>query len=418
VFADDGTVLRVVDAAVMDRAAAAWAGRPRSEAVKQAVVEVDQWTVGALRNVRPLFKYSWPDGQQVYVNGNTGEVVQYTTTMSRFWAYLGAIPHWLYFTPLRTHQAPWFSVVVWSSLIGTIAALIGLVVIVWMYSPRKRYRHAGAPTSIPYRGWKRWHAITGICFGVVTTTWAFSGLLSMGPFPIMSRLTDLTVPAAEPRGPNVASALRGGAVPLSGYAGRTPHDAIAAVRDFEVKELEWTSFAGDPLYLATNGRGETRLIPMHGAPMAALEHADVMRVVRDALGDRVSELEVREEYDAYYLDRRGERPLPVVYARLADAVGTRYYIDPKTASVVGQYSARGWVNRWLYHGLHSLDFPWLYKYRPLWDVVVIALMLGGTALCVTSLVMTWRVLARRVAALIRAQINQPDEDLAIDARSS
>jgi hypothetical protein len=99
-------------------------------------------------------------------------------------------------------------------------------------------------------------------------------------------------------------------------------------------------------------------------------------------------------------------------------VGTRYYIDPKTAAVVGQYSARGWVNRWLYHGLHSLDFPWLYKYRPLWDIVVITLMLGGTALCVTSLVMTWRVLARKAAALIRAPLNQPNEDLALDARSS
>jgi hypothetical protein len=93
-------------------------------------------------------------------------------------------------------------------------------------------------------------------------------------------------------------------------------------------------------------------------------------------------------------------------------VGTRYYVDPGTATVVGQYSARGWVNRWLYNGLHSLDFPWLYNYRPLWDIVVITLMLGGTALCLTSLVMTWRVLTRKAAALVRARIRVPDEDLA------
>jgi hypothetical protein len=418
VYADDGSVPRVVDAAIMDRAAAAWAGRPRGEATKEAVDEIDQWTVGALRNVRPLFKYSWPDGQQVYVNGGTGEVVQYTTTASRFWAYLGAIPHWLYFTPLRKHQSQWFSLVVWSSLIGTIAALIGLVVVAWMYSPRKRYRHDGAPTSIPYRGWKRWHAIAGLFFGVVTTTWAFSGLLSMGPFPIMNRLTDLTVPAAEPGGITLANALRGGALPLSAYAGQTPRQAIAKLPGFEVKDLEWTSFAGEPFYLATNGQGETRLIPMRGEPRATLDPADVMRVVRDTVGTRLAELTVLDEYDAYYLDRRGERPLPVVYARLSDSVATRYYIDPKTASVVGQYSARGWVNRWLYHGLHSLDFPWLYKYRPLWDVVVITLMLGGTALCGTSLVMTWRVLARKAAGFIRAPINQPNDDLALDGRSS
>jgi hypothetical protein len=423
VYADDGTVNRVIDSAIMDRAAAAWTGQPRSDAVKQAVEDVDQWTVGALRNVRPLFKYSWPDGQQVYVNGTTGEVVQYTTTASRFWAYLGAIPHWLYFTPLRKHPPQWTSVVVWSSLIGTISALIGLVVIVWMLSPRKRYRHHGQPTSIPYRGWKRWHAIAGLGFGVVTTTWAFSGLLSMGPFPIMNRLTDLTVPPADGtmdgRGDaaSVAGALRGSRRPLSAYTGRSPREAIAALTDFDVKELTWTSFDGQPFYLARNASGDTRLVPIHGDPKAAIDSSDVMRVVRGALGPDVAELRVMESYDAYYLDRHRQRPLPVVYARLGDAVGTRFYVDPKTASIVGQYSTRGWVNRWLYHGLHSLDFPWLYNYRPLWDIVVIGLMLGGTALCLTSLVLTWRVVTRKAAAVLRARIDQPDEDLALDARS-
>ena len=55
------------------------------------------------------------------------------------------------------------------------------------------------------------------------------------------------------------------------------------------------------------------------------------------------------------------------------------------------------MSRWLYHGLHSLDFPWLYNYRPLWDIVVITFMVGGTALCVTSLVLAWRVLGRKLA---------------------
>jgi hypothetical protein len=170
------------------------------------------------------------------------------------------------------------------------------------------------------------------------------------------------------------------------------------------------------LYLVTNGRGESRLIPVHGQARTAIDPEDVIRVLRDALGPNLAELRVMDDYDAYYLDRHRARPLPVIYARLNDAVGSRYYIDLKTATIAGQYSARGWVNRWLYHGLHSLDFPWLYKYRPLWDIVVMTLMLGGTALCITAIVLTWRVLARKIAALIRVRLTQANEDLALDAK--
>ena len=423
VFADDGTPADVVDDAMVDRAAAAWARRPLTDATKQWVDEPDQWTVGNLSRQLPLHKYSFTDGQQIYVSPNTAEVVQYTTTSSRFWAWLGAIPHWMYFTPLRKHQPQWFKFVVWTSLAGTIAALMGVVIGVWMLSPKKRYRHAGDPTSIPYKGWKRWHTITGLVFGLVTATWAFSGLLSMGPFPIMDRLTDLTAPQStgegardgrggRGRGPNVAAALRGrGAGSLSAFEEKDPRAAIASIRDFGAKELELTSFDGHPAYLATNGNGETRIVPVRGPPQESFGAEEVMRVVRAAAGKDLADLRVMDSYDAYYLDRRRERPLPVVYAEMNDPLRSRFYIDPKTARVVGSYNARNWVNRWLYNGLHSLNVPWLYNRRPLWDIVVITLMLGGTALCATSLVLAWRVLARKVAKLARARFNIPNDDL-------
>jgi hypothetical protein len=417
---------------MLDRTAASWAGRTLDGVEKTSVEEVDQWTVGALRNLRPMFKYSFPDGQQVYVNGTTGDVVQYTTTASRFWAWLGAIPHWLYFTPLRKHQQEWFSFVVYSSLIGTIAALMGVVIAIWMYSPRQRYRYAGAPTSIPYKGWKRWHTVLGLFFGVFTATWAFSGLLSMGPFPILDKITELTVPADSPppnaggeaagagrgrggRGPNIAGALRGGGrFQLSAYAARPPAQALALVPDFEVKELEFSMFAGEPVYMATNAKGETRIVPVQGQPTVSFDIGRVTQIVRAAAGNNLAELKVMDAYDAYYLDRRREAPLPVIYARLNDAASTRFYIDPKTARVVGTYNSRNWISRWLYHGLHSLDFPWLYKYRPMWDIVVISLMLGGTAICVTSLVLAWRVLVRKVMKLVKPLAERQTDDLAVE----
>jgi hypothetical protein len=136
--------------------------------------------------------------------------------------------------------------------------------------------------------------------------------------------------------------------------------------------------------------------------------------VTTATGGEV-ETSVLTQYDRYYLDRTRQRPLPVIVAQLTDGDRTRYYIDPKTARVVGSYDAGDWVNRWLYNGLHSLNFPWLYNYRPLWDIVVITLMLGGTALCVTSLVLAWRVLGRKLARVLPSRTTRDarlSEDLA------
>jgi len=105
------------------------------------------------------------------------------------------------------------------------------------------------------------------------------------------------------------------------------------------------------------------------------------------------EFRLVSEYDAYYLDRHGERPLPVILVRLKE--GERYYIDPGTARLAGSYGPSAWVNRWLYHGLHSWNLPWLYNYRPAWDIFVLVLMLGGVSLCVTSVIIGFQLLRRQ-----------------------
>ena len=52
------------------------------------------------------------------------------------------------------------------------------------------------------------------------------------------------------------------------------------------------------------------------------------------------------------------------------------------------------INRWLYHGLHSLDFPFLYYRRPLWDIVVIVCSIGGIILSATTIATAWRRVRR------------------------
>jgi hypothetical protein len=419
VYADTGGEQLEVPMDMVRRAAAAWTGQKVETATVEEMTDVDQWTVQTrLRDLQPLYKFSFPDGQQVYISANTGEVEQYTTRGSRWGAYVGAIPHWLYFTPLRKHGAEWSKIVIWSSGIGTGAAILGIVVGVWMYSPSKKYRNAGAPTSIPYRGQKRLHTLFGLIFGLGAATWAFSGMLSMDPFP---RPTNRPVGGGEQiaRGvtadpDSIRAALRG-EMSLDAFARKHPKDALAQLAGHQVKELQLTSFMATPGYLATLADGTTRIVPVDGEPIPGFTPERITDAVKKAAGEGgLAEITTIDQYDMYYLDRRRERPLPVVLARLNDVEKTRLYIDPKTSRLVGTYSSSNWMSRWLYHGLHSLDFPWLYNYRPLWDIVVITFMVGGTALCVTSLVLAWRVLGRKVRALVPASRvrSELSEDLA------
>jgi hypothetical protein len=383
VYADTGTARGDVSRDVMARVASAWTGQSAAAATVEPI-DVDQWTVqGSFRSLRPLWKYSWPGGEQVYVSQASGDVVQYTTRASRLGAYLGPIPHWLYFTPLRKHQLAWSRVVIWSSGIGTVAAIAGLAIGVWMYSPAKRYRSQAGMTSIPYRGQKRWHMVFGLIFGIGGATWAFSGMLSMDPFPLTRRGDRGDIPAA----------LRGG-VPVAALSAN-PQSALARLSNERVKELELTSFDGESVYIATIAGAGTRIVTANGQVRTTFDRDRIGRIVTDAAGPSgLAELREIAAYDWYYLDRRGARPLPVILARVNDADQSRYYIDPRTARVVGTYRSSNWVSRWLYHGLHSLDAPWLYTHRPAWDIVVITFMLGGTALGVTSLILAWRVVGR------------------------
>jgi hypothetical protein len=373
------------------RIASAWTGQPASAAHTETIDDTDQWTVqGAVRRLRPFWKYSWANGEQVYVSQQSGEVVQYTTTVSRLGAYLGPIPHWLYFTPLRKHQPQWSRLVIYTSGIGTIAAVLGVIVAVMVFSPSKRYRLAGRATAIPYGGYKRWHMVVGLFVGVGAITWAYSGMLSMDPYAVTQRAAD-----AGAARDTVQRALRGGPLSLQFFARTHPRDAIAAIPG--VKEIELISIGDMPTYLASMGGGNTRVLSLGDGRVATAVDDDTLRaIVTNASGAfGLAEFEIVNAYDRYYLDRRGALPLPVLLARLDDGEDTRYYIDPRTARIVGSHSAADWSSRWLYHGLHSLDFPWLYDHRPAWDIVVIAFMLGGTALSVTSLVLAWRVVTRK-----------------------
>lgn len=392
VFADSGNVVEPLDDSTLQRIAADWVGLPRESAKFQGrLAQADQWTLsGELAPLRPLLKYAWPDGQEVYVSAVTGEVAQHTTRGVRTLAYFGAIPHWLYFTPLRRNGRLWNKVVVWSSGIGTFASLLGLAVGVWMYSPSKRYRYNGAPSSIPYRGQKRLHLILGLLFGFVTCTWVFSGLLSMEPFDWLSDDTDTPGLAAR--------ALREGPMRLTDFAGKSPSEALRELGPgTKVKELSLGVFGGEPYYIAHQAPNVSKIVPVNGAAFEQFDQARILQLISKSLAPAaIAESRVLTEYDAYYLDRHRQHPLPALLVRVNDSADSALYIDLKTAQLVEAYGRRSRINRWIYHGLHSWNLPWLYRYRPAWDIFVLLLLAGGTCLCITSVILGFELLRRKI----------------------
>ncbi len=390
VYADDGTRQGAFRDDQLLRIAAAWARQPATAARAEQIKQPDQWTIQIRRRL-PLLKYSFGDGQQVYISKTTGEILQYTTTTKRLQAHLSAIPHWIYYTPLRVQQKLWTNVVIYASLLATIAALLGMVAGIWMYSPSRKYRFAGQPSSIPYTGQKRLHTILGLCFGVIACTWAFSGMLSMDP-PFLANggasVSDLASDIQDALGP----------IPfdLSACDAKSPPQALAQLGRTPVKQLELISFDGEPVYIAWSGPGETRIVPLRGEPKPEFDPNRIFNIAAQiASPAQVAAQHLLTRYDAYYLDRHRQLPLPVLFLRFNDADHTQVYIDQRTGRVVAQHSDRSsFLRRWLYHGLHSFDFPWLYSYRPAWDIVVLALMAGGLWLSVTSIILAWRVLQK------------------------
>jgi len=92
------------------------------------------------------------------------------------------------------------------------------------------------------------------------------------------------------------------------------------------------------------------------------------------------------DYDDYYhqtttsFELGRHKPayvLPVLRVRYNDANQTWLYFTPALGQMV-KFDKLDRANRWLYYGLHVMDWPGLFNRRPLWDIVTILLL--GTAL--------------------------------------
>jgi hypothetical protein len=353
-------------------------------------------------------------GTEVYVADHLGEIVMKTDRRGRGWGYAGAVLHWIYFTPLRRHAALWDGVIVYGSLVGCVMALSGLVAGLWRWSAAPRYRLRGrpAPSRSPYAGLMRWHHYAGLIFGVVTFTWILSGLLSMNPWDWSPGHT----PTEAQRLAMAGGPLRSDAVTVEALR----QGVTALSRAWPVKEVEVVQVGGDlwlsayrapeapvggarrdtdvAAFLSPDAALERRMVALGDSVAAPVDRvaATVVERLTRAAGPKapVRDAVWLDAYDAYYYDRDGARPLPVLRVRFDDPEATWLYADPRSGRLVAREVNRSRAERWLYNGLHSFDLLGLHTRRPLWDILLIGLSLGGLLLTTTAMLPAWRRLQR------------------------
>lgn len=382
VFADNGELLWSLDASAALLAAELSGFADENIApTYDALVDLDQWSVSAsLNKFRPLHRININDdrGTVVYVSDKTGQVVRDTNLNERFWNWLGSTIHWIYPVQLRKNATLWGQVIIYLSLIGIVSVVTGAIIGFMRIRLRKPY--TGTDYS-PYKGLMKWHHILGLLSLVFVFTFIFSGLMSMGPWGIFASSTSA--------GPQVerylgASNLRLSSLPLSRLA----------ERDEPIKEVQWLQISNQPYLVLTKANGEREVD--FGAGSSQSQTLILLGKIGEAIPLLLPEselisLDLIQRYDDYYYSRHNSyRPLPVYRARFGDAESTWYHVDLTSGEIVNRLTDASRMERWLFNGLHSLDFQILLRYRPLWDIVVILLSVIGFGFCVTSIVIAWR----------------------------
>jgi hypothetical protein len=330
----------------------------------------------------PLHRIAVDDDQRtvLYVTENSGEVVLKTTASGRLWGGAGAVKHCLYFTPFRRLSNLWAQSIIWLSVAGTLMCLVGIAWGLWRISPFHGYRLRDHQQWSPYAGWMRWHHYAGLIFGVVTTTWIFSGLLSMDPWDWHPS----TAPTRDQR-----HRVAGGSIVAGDLTVESVQRVLKAWAPTLPKEIEIVRFRGG--YFASSAAGIVSFAaPQFGAQDQLPADQMVGAANRAMPGVTIEGMTWLDQYDSYYYDRSRRLSLPVLRARYADPQQTWLYFDPRHGVIARKEERLTRLNRWLYHGFYSLDFPFLYYRRPLWDIVVIALSVGGIVLSATTLTASWR----------------------------
>ncbi|GBQ87446.1 PepSY domain-containing protein [Asaia krungthepensis] len=297
----------------------------------------DQWIMNTKGRETGFYRYDSDStsGSILYLSPLTGDVVQATTRQSRFWAWVGAIPHWLYPSLLRRHAQLWSNVLIVLSGAGIVLTLLGLW-IGW------RRLNTGRHIS-PYRHIHYLHHIAGLAFGPLLLSWIVTGFLTMNPGGFLARRD----------APDWTTKLY---TALPDDMPDTVMASLSAHPDRHFRDLRAASLGGHPFLVGTNADGTTQRLNSHLDPFPLTQNAVEAAVRETGLQGVVTKLERDDRF--YFSTRHVTRSFPVY--RVTGSDGVQLYLDGQSGLplLVVDGAARG--SRWIIYGPHDFDFfPWL-----------------------------------------------------------
>jgi len=337
-------------------------------------IERDQWTVYSKYNIhRPLFKIMLndEDNTEVYISSENGEIVQQTTSFQRNWSWIGAVTHWLYPTALRKHTKIWYWLVVGLSILSLLALISGIWLGIKQLKKRKN-----KPIS-PYQGMRLLHHWGGVIISFFLFTFLLSGLLSMNPWGIL-----------ESRSYSMKKAL--------GKEVKTDQ-ILSSLESFSTKKLainpvqiKMVSWDNDVYWIATDRAGVRTRYNQYFEQQAITQKE--LEQVGIALGGRQVEQGVLAQEDLYYFSHKNAIELPVwkISANHEQGEEVLFYLSPLTGEMIKSVDKNRRLYRWLFNALHRWDFSQLSRQRPIWDVMLIPVLVLLTLFGFSGCYLGWK----------------------------
>lgn len=380
-FLDNGAEIKDIDSLMAYKIASSAFNLAENQYTFELVTSLDTW-IPWERMVKhfPIYKFSFEDedNSQLYVSSKTGEILQHSTDSDRFWAYFGAIPHWFYVKDLRRHLETWRWVIVIISAIGTIMCFLGLITGVYRGWKKLRGKIKFSPYSVALY---RWHHYLGFIFGFITLTWVFSGMMSLVPdkwfyddseeVVILEKLNNRNQITTELDFPFIFEML---------------NSAPTETKKIIINELNGEEQVEFKSSVAESYLLDAQHLYDRASQFAVDSGIDKLQYIYQEVIDTIL---VLREYDNYYYAKSKKIPLPVLKLEINNNLNTHLYIDPINCEILQKTNSYSRVRRWLYRGLHCLDFRFIYS-SVYWEIVIILLMIGGTMLSITGCLLIFR----------------------------